>query len=171
MSPVSAYDELPPDTITRWFPIHKAAVAYGIVTGLITKRHACQRYKMTSEELDGWVSIYQSEGMAGFRTPERAERRERKTSSSLSERDLLTAISERFIENYQDLFHDVKARAWQLQEDLKFTNRHIMPLNLKKLLKADDISFAHDSMQLSHKIDRINHTFREGFEPRCGLRK
>lgn len=47
-------NELPPADTIRWSFLRKAAVVSGIRAGTISRQHACDLYRMSSEELAEW---------------------------------------------------------------------------------------------------------------------
>ncbi|WP_333685180.1 CtrA inhibitor SciP [Pontibaca methylaminivorans] len=46
--------DLPPATTRRWVASRKAAVVWGVLYGLMTKREAMETYGLSEEELASW---------------------------------------------------------------------------------------------------------------------
>ncbi|WP_282609741.1 DUF1153 domain-containing protein [Pelagibius sp. Alg239-R121] len=61
-------DDLPPPSTKRWVIRRKAEVVAGVRSGLITIEEACERYKLSIEELLSWQRLIDSHGMRGLRT-------------------------------------------------------------------------------------------------------
>lgn len=61
-------NDLPPPSTKRWVIRRKAEVVAGVRNGLITIEEACERYKLSMEELLSWQRLIDSHGMRGLRT-------------------------------------------------------------------------------------------------------
>ena len=58
---------LPPVGTVRWVASRKAAVVAAIAAGAITRTGAIERYALSEEELDGWISAEQAHGVDALR--------------------------------------------------------------------------------------------------------
>jgi hypothetical protein len=64
---VSADDlGLPPSGRIRWLARHKAAVIVAIRAGALTFSEACQRYRLSHEELTTWEAAFDQDGLAAL---------------------------------------------------------------------------------------------------------
>ena len=54
--------DLPPSNTYRWVASRKAVVVDAVVHHLITKKEALERYALSEEELDGWISAAHEHG-------------------------------------------------------------------------------------------------------------
>lgn len=54
--------DLPPSDTQRWVASRKAAVVRGVLYGLITQEEAIQRYGLSAEEFQSWVSAVADHG-------------------------------------------------------------------------------------------------------------
>jgi len=70
-------ESVPPVSIVRWRPRQKAQVVGAVRAGLLTAEEACRLYKLTAEELAGWIRRQQLFGTEGLRVTRSAEFRER----------------------------------------------------------------------------------------------
>jgi hypothetical protein len=61
-------EDLPPPSTKRWVIRRKAEVVAGVRSGLITIEEACERYKLSIEELLSWQRLIDTHGMRGLRT-------------------------------------------------------------------------------------------------------
>jgi hypothetical protein len=67
---------VPPATdIKRWTPVQKATVLDAVRFGNLTLEDACDRYRLTLEELASWQATMDHQGIAGLRIRRQAERR------------------------------------------------------------------------------------------------
>jgi Protein of unknown function (DUF1153) len=57
---------LPSSASIRWLASHKAAVIIAIRAGAITFSEACERYRLSPEELMAWESAFDQGGMAAL---------------------------------------------------------------------------------------------------------
>lgn len=60
-------EKLPPPATTRWVSRRKAQVVAAVKGGLLTPDEACERYQMSSEELETWQRSFDRAGMPGLR--------------------------------------------------------------------------------------------------------
>jgi hypothetical protein len=60
-------EELPPDDTVRWVPSRKAAVLSAINEGRISVEDACQRWRLSREELQLWQRAVAKAGTPGLR--------------------------------------------------------------------------------------------------------
>ena len=54
--------DLPPPDTCRWVASRKAAVVRAVTVGLITRAEAIDRYALTEEEIDSWLSAVARHG-------------------------------------------------------------------------------------------------------------
>lgn len=66
-SPLTVGDLPPPDT-QRWVIRRKAEVVAAVRGGLLSEEDACDRYRLTPDELTSWRASIERHGMAGLRT-------------------------------------------------------------------------------------------------------
>lgn len=59
--------DLPSADTRRWVPRRKARVVAAVEGGLISREIALSRYRLTSEEYDGWKQALTRSGMRGLR--------------------------------------------------------------------------------------------------------
>jgi hypothetical protein len=64
--PITILD-LPPSNTRRWVARRKAEVLAAIRGGLLTAAEACQRYRLSPEELDLWQDSVDCAGVPGLR--------------------------------------------------------------------------------------------------------
>src|SRR5436853_2619329 len=57
---------LPPSASIRWLASHKAAVIIAIRAGAISSSEACQRYRLSHEELTAWETAFDRYGPAAL---------------------------------------------------------------------------------------------------------
>lgn len=62
-----AADRLPPANTTRWVVNRKAEVVRAIRDGLLTRDDACDRYRLSDEELRLWERALDLAGTPGLR--------------------------------------------------------------------------------------------------------
>lgn len=67
---------LPPAGTTRWTAWQKAAVVRAIRNGSLSVAEACRRYMLSEEELAGWQSAFDREGVAGLQVKSARPRRQ-----------------------------------------------------------------------------------------------
>lgn len=60
-------DTIPPATTTRWVSRRKAEVVAAINGGLLTMDEACERYRLSVEELASWQQALDRAGIPGLR--------------------------------------------------------------------------------------------------------
>ena len=58
---------IPPPSTARWTPPRKAAVVAAVDEGVLTVDEACERYRLSLEELVGWQRAVERAGPAGLR--------------------------------------------------------------------------------------------------------
>lgn len=58
-------NDLPASNETRWIKSKKEIVASAVRGGLLTIEEAGRRYRLSQEELDGWMERISSDVMAG----------------------------------------------------------------------------------------------------------
>jgi hypothetical protein len=63
---ISRADLPPPDT-KRWVARRKAAVVAAVNGGLISAEEACERYRLSAEELESWRSAVARHGTRALR--------------------------------------------------------------------------------------------------------
>lgn len=83
-------DDLPPPSTKRWVIRRKAEVVAGVRSGLITIEEACERYKLSIEELLSWQRLIDSHGMRGLRTT-RLQQYRRKVENAGPEANSITS--------------------------------------------------------------------------------
>src|SRR3546814_8057579 len=66
LGPITMAD-LPSSSTTYWVARRKAEVLAAIDSGLLGIEDACQRYRLSEEELDGWRRKLESAGIPGLR--------------------------------------------------------------------------------------------------------
>jgi hypothetical protein len=59
--------DLPSSSTTYWVARRKAEVLAAIDGGLLGIEDACQRYRLSEEELDGWRRTLERAGIPGLR--------------------------------------------------------------------------------------------------------
>lgn len=62
-----AFDDLPPPDVVRWGIRRKAAVVRAIEAQVLSFDAACDRYGLSTEELESWVRRLSTHGVAGLR--------------------------------------------------------------------------------------------------------
>jgi hypothetical protein len=81
--PRAAKWELPPADTIRWSFLRKAAVVRGIRAGTISRQHACDLYRMSSEELEEWEKAFDQEaGPYGLLVKKRRNKSSDQSNSS-----------------------------------------------------------------------------------------
>jgi hypothetical protein len=58
---------LPPSNTARWVANRKAAVVIAVRHRAISRKHACERYQLSREELASWEAAFEQYGVAGLR--------------------------------------------------------------------------------------------------------
>jgi hypothetical protein len=58
---------LPAVDTTRWSAGRKSAVVLAIRDGFLSREDACERYKLSLEELAGWEAAFAEHGSSGLR--------------------------------------------------------------------------------------------------------
>ena len=64
---ISMTDDLPPDDTVRWVPRRKAAVLAAIADNRISLEQACQRWRLSVEEIRLWERAMRQIGVHGLR--------------------------------------------------------------------------------------------------------
>ena len=59
--------DLPPRTTKRWVIRRKAELVAAVRGGLLSLEEACERYKLTIDELLSWQRSYDRHGLPGLR--------------------------------------------------------------------------------------------------------
>lgn len=59
--------DLPPAETTRWVASRKAAVVRAVLCGLISRAEALERYALSDDEFDSWISAVRQHGIAALR--------------------------------------------------------------------------------------------------------
>ena len=72
----------------RWVARRKAVVVQAIGHGLLTRDEAIERYRLTQEELDGWISTATRLGPAALKIKAIKENRSCATSDRISDGSL-----------------------------------------------------------------------------------
>ncbi|HEY5314574.1 MAG TPA: DUF1153 domain-containing protein, partial [Pirellulales bacterium] len=67
-SPAPADPVLPAPDTKRWSPGRKAAIIAAIRSGAISRGEACARYLLSAEEITGWETAFDRNGVPGLRT-------------------------------------------------------------------------------------------------------
>jgi hypothetical protein len=65
---------LPSSASIRWLASNKVAVITAIRAGAITFIEACERYRLSYEELSDWEAAFDQDGMAGLQLKYRSAR-------------------------------------------------------------------------------------------------
>ena len=65
---------LPSSASIRWLASNKVAVITAIRVGAITFTDACERYRLSYEELSEWEAAFDQDGMAGLQLKYRSAR-------------------------------------------------------------------------------------------------
>ncbi len=60
--------DLPPVGTTRWVARRKEAVVRGVQSGLITLEEAIERYDLSEEEFESWMTSMNAFGTNGLKT-------------------------------------------------------------------------------------------------------
>lgn len=60
--------DLPPETTTRWVASRKATVVRAVLYGLLSQEDALNRYSLSDEEFQEWVSAMSRHGEAALKT-------------------------------------------------------------------------------------------------------
>ena len=68
-------DNLPPNNITRWTFLPKSQVVLAVRRGLITRKHACERYCVSPEEFLSWERTIAKHGTRGLQATRSQEYR------------------------------------------------------------------------------------------------
>jgi Protein of unknown function (DUF1153) len=58
---------LPPHDTARWVAKTKAAIVIAIRHKAISRELACERYRLSSEELAAWEAAFEQKGLSGLR--------------------------------------------------------------------------------------------------------
>ncbi|MDG1127953.1 DUF1153 domain-containing protein [Seohaeicola saemankumensis] len=59
--------DLPPPDTRRWVASRKAAVVRGVLSGLISRAEALERYGLSDDEFEGWLRAIRDHGVAALR--------------------------------------------------------------------------------------------------------
>jgi hypothetical protein len=68
-------DRLPPPDTERWVMRRKAQVVAAVRSGLLTFEEACERYRLSEEELKSWTQLLDHHGLRGLRATRMQEYR------------------------------------------------------------------------------------------------
>ena len=63
--------DLPPIETTRWVASRKLAVVRGVMHGLITQDEALERYSLSDEEFQEWLTSLSERGADGLKATHR----------------------------------------------------------------------------------------------------
>ena len=66
--------DLPPPDTRRWVAGRKAQVAAAVQNGILTVEEACDRYRLSVEELTAWQRALNQFGVRGLRATRRIRR-------------------------------------------------------------------------------------------------
>ncbi len=69
-------ESLPPSDTTRWGIRRKAEVVVAVHNGLIGFDEACERYRLSAEELLNWKQLIVAHGLRGLRVTQLREYRQ-----------------------------------------------------------------------------------------------
>ena len=72
---------LPASVSTRWTAGRKVAVITAIRAGAVAFSEACERYRLSHEELSAWEAAFHEYGIAGLQRKYRSMRAEDRTQS------------------------------------------------------------------------------------------
>ncbi|MCD1626967.1 MAG: CtrA inhibitor SciP [Paracoccaceae bacterium] len=59
--------DLPPADTCRWVASRKAAVVRAVLSGLITRAEALERYALSEDEFEGWLKAIHAHGVSALR--------------------------------------------------------------------------------------------------------
>ena len=59
--------DLPPAETTRWVASRKAAVVRAVIHGLMSRAEALEKYGLSDDEFDSWLSAVRRHGVAALR--------------------------------------------------------------------------------------------------------
>ncbi len=59
--------DLPPANTKRWVASRKAAVVRGVAYGLMSRKEALERYRLSEEEFEEWVTAAGRHGVDGLK--------------------------------------------------------------------------------------------------------
>jgi transposase-like protein len=59
--------DLPAPDTRRWVASRKAAVVRGVLSGLISRAEALERYGLSDDEFEGWLRAIRDHGVAALR--------------------------------------------------------------------------------------------------------
>jgi transcriptional regulator of nitric oxide reductase len=68
-------DRLPATDTQRWVMRRKAQVVAAVRSGLLTFEEACERYRLSEEELKSWITLLDNHGVRGLRATRTQEYR------------------------------------------------------------------------------------------------
>lgn len=63
--------DLPPPKTSRWVASRKLAVVRGVMHGLITQEEAIERYELSEEEFQEWLTALSKQGAEGLKATHR----------------------------------------------------------------------------------------------------
>jgi hypothetical protein len=86
---------------------------------------------------------------------------------SVEDSNLIDEIVERAVD--LDRAWDSKYERLDVSMDITATHCNGCPLDLKKLLEADDFNFEHDVFGIRHHLNRETGQLEDFFLPRCAL--
>jgi hypothetical protein len=72
---------LPASASSRWTAGRKVAVITAIRVGAVTFSEACERYRLSHEELSAWEAAFDEDGIAGLQKKYRSIRAENRAQS------------------------------------------------------------------------------------------
>ena len=79
-------ESLPPPDTTRWVIRRKAEVVAAVRNGLIGKDEACERYRLSAEELLNWEQLIAAHGLRGLQVTRLQEYRRSERVDSPAQR-------------------------------------------------------------------------------------
>ena len=79
--------DLPPPNTKRWVIRRKAEVIVAVRGGLLSIEDACQRYRLTVEELNAWSRAIEHSGLSGLRATRLRQNQESSSQAGDSSED------------------------------------------------------------------------------------
>ncbi len=80
------FENLPPPSIKRWVISRKAEVVIAVRNGLIGFDEACERYRLSAEELLNWEQLIAAHGLCGLRVTRLQEYRQSERDDNPAQR-------------------------------------------------------------------------------------
>ncbi|MDD3029169.1 MAG: DUF1153 domain-containing protein [Alphaproteobacteria bacterium] len=74
---------LPPPNTQRWVVRRKAQVVAAVRNGVLSFTEACERYRLSEEEFQSWMTLLDSHGVRGLRATRMQEYRPAETRHSI----------------------------------------------------------------------------------------